>query len=307
MATSAIPLPHFSGKTSLSLQDLDALAERVQASSVTAEYVPASPHKGHKQYTRASFNAPVSAEDACSGAVTLPDKVGLIASVGYAPTEEPYISAGDIVLPLAHDYDPADDSSLPTEHATGGVYSINVPEQLKRPQINHGNILLPLAQSDWGDAEGAMYTPGLVYAVEQDACAGSAYIEQGVIHLPSGGSGGGGGELPLLSIAASSDETWGVNGGDFRVGLADMCAGSAGVISRVETGASLALRQGVLTVPAGGGSTLSGVVNTSGQQVTWAEMVAAPVRLAVMFLDGYRLYLTGQVVNGFLKVDTEAV
>lgn len=305
MSTTAIPLPHFSGKTSLSLRDLDALAERVQASSATAEYVPAPTHKGRKQYTRASFNAPVSAEDACSGTVTLPDKVGLIASVGYAPTEEPYISAGNIVLPLAHDFSP-EDSSLPDEQATGGVYSINVPEQLKRPQINHGNILLPLAQSDWGDAEGAMYTPGLVYAVEQDACTGAAYIEQGVIHLPSGGSGGGGGELPLLSIAASSDETWGVNGGDFRVGLADMCAGSAGVISRVETGASLALRQGVLTVPLGGGS-LAGVVNTSGQQVTWAEMAAAPVRLAVMFLDGYRLYLTGQVINGFLKVDTEAV
>lgn len=243
--------------------------------------------------------------DSCTGSVSL-DCAGLVASVAYAELDAPRIDAGAVQLPLAHDFSPAEDSSLPDEQATGGICSINVPEGLKRAQINRGNILLPLAHSDWGDAEGAMYTPGLVYAVEQDACAGSAYIEQGVIHLPSGGSGGGGGELPQFSIEASLDETWSVNAGAFRVGLADMCAGSAGVIARVEAGEHLALSQGVLTVPLGGGS-LAGVVNTSGQQVTWAEMAAAPVRLAVMFLDGYRLYLTGQVINGFLKIDTEAV
>lgn len=243
--------------------------------------------------------------DSCTGSVRL-DCAGLVASVAYAELDAPRIDAGAVQLPLAHDYSPAEDSSLPDEHATGGISGIDAQDGLHRPQIDRGRILLPLAQSDWGDAEGAMYTPGLVYAIEQDACAGSAYIEQGVIHLPSGGSGGGGGELPQFSIEASLDETWSVNGGAFRVGLADMCAGSAGVIARVEHGESLALSQGVLTVPLGGGA-LAGVVNTSGQQVTWAKMEAEAVKMAVMFLDGYRLYLTGQVINGFLKIDTEAV
>ena len=202
----------------------------------------------------ARFN--MSAEDACNGEVgALPDYAGLVKAVGYEALEAPRINRGKIQLPLAHDFDPADDSSLPPEQATGGISAINVPEGLKRAQINRGNILLPLAHSDWGeDAEGAMCTPGLVYAVQVDAveddeCSGTVgglpYIDQGVIHLPAGTGGGGG--------------------------------------------------------------ALSGVVNTSGEQVTWAQMQSAPVKLAVMFLDGYRLYLTGQVVNGFLQFNTEAV
>lgn len=244
--------------------------------------------------------------DSCTGSVSL-DCAGLVASVAYAELEAPRIEAGAVQLPLAHDFSPAEDSSLPDEQSTGGISGIESQEGLHRPQIDRGRILLPLAQSDWGDAEGAMYTPGLVYAVEQDACTGAAYISQGIIHLPpSSGGGGDGGTWPALSIAASADETWSAVGGALQVGLADMCSGSAGVVSRVETGDSLGLSQGVLTVPLGGGS-LAGVVNTSGQQVTWAEMVAAPVRLAVLFLDGYRLYITGQVIDGFLQINTEAV
>lgn len=253
MSVHATPVPHFSGKNELSLQDLDALANAVQAQGCTAEYVPAGMPRGRRQYTGANYNLALFADE-CSGSVATPDKPGTLASVQYRTSAAPYIDNGNMVLPLAHDFDTADDSSLPPEQATGGICTISVPEGLKRPQIDRGNILLPLAHSDWGeDAEGAMCTPGLVYAVQVDAaddeCSGTVgslpYIDQGVIHLPAGAGGGGG--------------------------------------------------------------ALSGVVNTSGEPVTWAQMQSAPVRLAVMFLDGYRLYLTGQVVNGFFQLNTEAV
>lgn len=244
-------IPHFAGKNSLSLTDLQALADAVPPPATPAH--TAAPYRGRTQYGLAQFNT-ATAEDECSGSVaTLPDSPGMLASVAYAPLDSPRIDEGNMQLPLAHDWDPAEDSSVPAEQATGGICSINVPENLKRPQINRGDILLPLAHSHW-EGEGAMCTPGLVYAVQVDAvaddeCSGTVgslpYIDQGVIHLSAG------------------------------------------------TG--------------GGGSALSGVVNTSGEPVPWSQMQAAPVKLAVFFLDGYRLYLTGQVVNGFLQLNTEAV
>ena len=234
----------------------DRLNELLAATAGTADTAGRTvpPRPGIKaQPGLARFN--MQAEDACAGEVgMLPDYAGMVKAVGYEALDAPRINRGKIQLPLAHDFDTADDSSLPPEQATGGICSINVPENLKRAQINRGDILLPLAHSDWGEAEGAMCTPGLVYAVQMDAegddeCSGTVgglpYIDQGVIHLPAGGGGGGG--------------------------------------------------------------ALSGVVNTSGEQVPWSQMQAAPVKLAVFFLDGYRLYLTGQVVNGFLQFNTEAV
>lgn len=148
----------------------------------------------HVQPGLARFNMQV--EDSCTGQVSpLPDYAGLLKSVAYDSLDAPVINRGNLVLPLAHDYSPSD-SSLPDESATGGVASINVVEDLKRPQINRGDIRLPLAQSDWGDdAEGAMYTPGLVYGVQYDnadACEGAVLprIDQGIIHLPAPTSGG---------------------------------------------------------------------------------------------------------------------
>lgn len=233
----------------------DRLNELLAATAGTADTAGRTvpPRPGIKaQPGLARFN--MQAADACTGQVApLPDYAGLIKGVEYASLDEPCIDRGAVRLPLAHDWDPADDSSLPPEQATGGICSINVPENLKRPQICRGDIQLPLAHSHW-EGEGAMCTPGLVYGVQVDAvaddeCSGTVgslpYIDQGVIHLTAGSGGAGG--------------------------------------------------------------AVSGVVNTSGEQVTWSQMQAAPVKLAVFFLDGYRLYLTGQLVNGFLQFNTEAV
>lgn len=338
MATSAIPLPHFSGKTSLSLQDLDALAERVQASSATAEYVPASPHKGRKQYTRASFNAPVSAEDTCSGAVTLPDKVGLIASVGYAKTEEPYISAGNIVLPLAHDFSP-EDSSLPDEQATGGISSVNVIVGLKRVQINRGNILLPLAQSAWPQtAEGAMYTPGFVYGVQydpvEDACEGAVLprIDQGIIHLPAGGGGGDDtesagctcvpaqytGSISSLGLCRSVEfeenlESCLITNGRIRLPRAtsaDECTGTVGGVCAVQytdTVTAPSIQNGIImlpapTVPAYFPAGVYDAVNA--RHLTWAELKTSGVvtlSRSTQYGFGIKAFMLGDSLSLFVE------
>ena len=193
MSTQAAPLPHFSGKNELSLQDLDALSMAVRAHGMTTELVPAAAHRGCRRYTGANYNLAQFA-DACTGEVATPDKPGLIASVDYDTADAPYIDAGNMVLPLAHDLDPADDSSEPTALVAGGLYRVDAVEGLTRPQINRGAMQLPLAQSSWPQtAEGAMCTPGLVYAVQYDedeACEGAVLprIEQGVILLRAGGS-----------------------------------------------------------------------------------------------------------------------
>lgn len=340
MATSAIPLPHFSGKTSLSLQDLDALAERVQASSVTAEYVPASPHKGHKQYTRASFNAPVSAEDACSGTVTLPDKVGLIASVGYAETDAPYISAGNIVLPLAHDFSP-EDSSLPDESVTGGIFSINVVEELKRAQINRGDIQLPLAQSSWPQtAEGAMYTPGFVYGVQydpvDDACEGAVLprIDQGIIHLPAGGGGGGGddtehtgcscvpaqytGSISSLGLCRSVEfeenlESCLITNGRIRLPRAtsaDECTGTVGGVCAVQytgTVTTPAIQNGIIMLPAPTEPAYfpAGVYDAvNARHLTWEELKTSGVvtlSRSTQYGFGIKAFMLGDSLSLFIE------
>lgn len=235
MSVQAKAVPRFSGKNQLSLQDLDSLADAVQAHNMAAEYVPAGVHHGRRQYTGANYNLALFVDE-CNGETATPDKSGIISSVQYLAVAEPYIDSGNIVLPLAHDYDPAEDSSIPTEQATGGVAAISVGDRLRRPQIDRGSILLPLAHSDWGDAEGAMRTPGLVEEVsflslpEPNICQGVVYIpyadggcdgvagvvkgvkvdptatdpefDAGVLVLPPLGGGGGGGGISSCSFSS---------------------------------------------------------------------------------------------------------
>ncbi len=187
-------IPHFAGKNSLSLTDLQALADAVPPPCPHVQ--PAAATRGRVQYDNADYNLATLAADECSGTAARPDSPGMLATVAYAAADAPYIDAGNLVLPLAHDYSP-EDSSLPDESATGGMRGVQVTGGLQRPMINRGLLGLPLAQSSWDDAEGAMYTPGLVYGVQydpvDDACEGAVLprIDQGIIHLPAPTFGGG--------------------------------------------------------------------------------------------------------------------
>lgn len=191
----------------------------------------------HAQPGLARFN--VQVEDSCTGEVsTLPDYAGLLKSVVYGSLDAPRIDRGSIILPLAHDYSP-EDSSLPDETAAGGMRGVQVTAGLQRPMINRGLLGLPLAQSSWPQtAEGAMYTPGLVYGVQydpvDDACEGSVLprIDQGIIHLPAPTSGGGGGDGGITSCIFSGTVTAPtVKGTQLQLPYAeqanDICAGQA--------------------------------------------------------------------------------
>lgn len=172
----------------------ELITSATDASAAPGRTVPPRPGI-HAQPGLARFNMQV--EDSCTGQVSpLPDYAGLLKSVVYDSLDAPVINRGNIILPLAHDYSP-EDSSLPDESATGGMRGVQVTAGLQRPMINRGLLGLPLAQSSWPQtAEGAMYTPGLVYGVQydpaDDACEGAVLprIDQGIIHLPAPTSGG---------------------------------------------------------------------------------------------------------------------
>ena len=183
----------------------------------------------------------------------------------------------------------------------GLLASVEFKSGLSAPRVNEGAMELPMASEGVAGGlrgvrvEPSLYCPALV---------------DGELLLPAGG--GGSGEWPVLTVAPSSSEVWSVKNGRIEVGLADDCDGCAGVIRRVEMSADVTgprLRQGVLMLPmgggAGGGSALSGMVTSGGVKTLWADMVDAPVHLCYVFVDGVRFYLTGQVVDGFLKIDTE--
>ena len=311
-------VPHFSGKNQLSLQDLDSLADAVQAHNMAAEYVPAGVHHGRRQYTGANYNL-AQFVDECNGETATPDKPGIISSVQYLAAAEPYIDSGNIVLPLAHDYDPADDSSIPTEQATGGICAISVPEGLKRPQINRGDIQLPLAHSDWGNAEGAVSTPGLVYGVElHDDCDGaiaSPYIEQGVIHLPAGM----GAECTCkpatytqqhgscMGLIRSVDYVAGLSAadicdGNIRLPLCTTrgdCPGVVGGIASVLVDSTVftpSVQNGVISLPAG----LQGLQTVNGQR-TWAELACAGI-VRLHDGDASSYGVSAQITGGYLNI-----
>ena len=173
---------------------------------------------------------------------------------------------------------------------------------LSAPRVNEGAMELPMA------SEGVA---GGLRSVRVDPALYCPALVDGELLLPPGGSGSG--EWPVLTVAPSASEVWSVKNGRIEVGLADDCDGCAGVISRVEVSEGVTvprLRQGVLMLPLGGGSgggALAGMVTARGESVTWEQMEAEAVDLAVLFLAGYRLYLTGQVKDRFLQIDTKAI
>lgn len=285
----------------------------------------------------ARFN--MQSEDACSGEVSaLPDYAGLIKAAEYASQDEPSINRGKIILPLAHDYSP-EDSSLPDEAATGGISSINVVEALKRAQINRGDIQLPLAQSSWPQtAEGAMYTPGLVYAVQYDAvddvCEGSVLprIEQGIIHLPAGGGGGDDTEpsgctcvpaqytgsissLGLIRSVEFEEKLPGcrITNGAIRLPRAqsaDACTGTVGGVCAVQytdTVTEPAIDNGVIMLPAPYAPDYfpAGVYDAvNAKHISWAELKSSGVvtlSRSTQYGFGIKAFMIGDSLSLFIE------
>lgn len=275
MPNNAGFLPTFSGKTSLSLSDLDALSAAVKSFHGT-EYVPVSGHRGQRRYKLANFNLDQVNEQGHD----VYSNEGLVQSVGFSVADEPYISEGEIVLPMAHYFQPEGSETEcngGVQNAVGAVSSIGVFSGLKRPDIVRGNIGLPLADST--ECGGAV--AGLISAVEVDSEATKPFISAGVLHLTAGGGDEccGGctcvpaeyvpGSHSTLGLISSIDPTEDITAADIvngaiRLPLADstVCGGAvAGLISAVAVDADATspyIAAGVLHLAGGGGDECCG-------------------------------------------------
>lgn len=313
-------IPHFAGKNSLSLTDLQALADAVPPPCPQVQ--PATATRGRVQYDNADYNLAALAADECSGTAARPDSPGMLATVAYAATDAPYIDSGNLVLPLAHDYSPSD-SSLPDESATGGMRGVQVTAGLQRPMINRGLLGLPLAQSSWGDAEGAMYTPGLVYGVQydnaDDACAGGVLprIDQGIIHLPASQEGGSGcscqpaqydecvsmaGLIRSVEFVDTLSRTQ-IVAGSIQLPLANTngeCPGVCGGVKSVvmDPGVSEAsINHGIIRLPMPG---IKGLQTISGP-MSWNELACAGM-VRLYEADAMGFGVQAQVTAGYLTI-----
>ena len=174
------------------------------------------------------------------------------------------------------------------ETVPGLFAGLQLVENLQAPYVAEGVAYVPLTPGG-EDGPGcgcgpAFYdkevgsTLGLIRSVDFEAGLSSACIDDGNMRLP---------------LASSADGCSGIAGGIFAVRYDESVQEPC-----IDGGLML------LPVPGRG---LSGMVSVNGDAVTWEGMEEAPVELAVLFLDGYRLYLTGQVKNGFLEISTKAI
>lgn len=173
-------IPHFAGVQQLSLTDLQALADAVEAQTRILPPAGLPGRVGSRKYGLANFN--LDTANSCDGSAW-PENEGLIRSVGYSEEDEPYICQGDIALPMAH-YVPGAGDETPA--ATGVLHSVLVEGGITAPDIQRGQMRLPLADSA---CDGAV--AGLLRAVEVDEDASAPYISQGTLYLLPGGGGGG--------------------------------------------------------------------------------------------------------------------
>ena len=170
-------IPHFAGRSSLSLTDLQALADAVPLSAVPVQ--PAAATRGRVQYGLAQYHVPV---DECAGEVAVPDAEGMIAGVLMDAVGEPYIEEGVMHLPAGGGgrncgpafYNDCDGSCI------GLIRSVEYEDDLTGPRIDDGHIRLPLATT-YGECPGVC---GGVQAVIVSESATGASIKNGIITLP---------------------------------------------------------------------------------------------------------------------------
>lgn len=172
-------IPHFAGRDSLSLTDLQALADAVPLSAVPVQ--PAAATRGRVQYGLAQYHVPV---DECAGEVAVPDAEGMIAGVLMDAVGEPYIDEGVMHLPAGDGgggcncgpafYDVCEGSCI------GLIRSVEYEYDLTGPRIEDGHIRLPLATT-YGECPGVC---GGVQAVIVSESATGASIQNGIITLP---------------------------------------------------------------------------------------------------------------------------
>lgn len=193
-------IPHFAGREKLSLTDLQALADALAAQGLITPPAGAPPHRGRVQYGLANYTP-----TAITGLQPEDSEPGMVAGVYYDSLAEfPHILEGDIIHPLAQDYETLfEDGTRETTLLPGIFAGVRVSDGgLGRTVVVDGELLIPLANTTWGE-DTAINVPGYVYDVELASSISAPTIKDGVILLPEGM----GGACPLAEYDPAAPES----------------------------------------------------------------------------------------------------
>ena len=239
-----VSVPVFSGKSSLALSDLDAMADCVRDAQLKIGTLGGHTHRGHAQPGHAWYLPAAAAQE--YGATSPRIAPGLVGGLKISREfTAPLIANGTIHLPMAHmetrhEIDPEDDT---VAYLPGAIDAIEVRED-SPAGLDYGTIVLPLAQSP---------------TMEHDAASGVDYET----------APGWAGLLRSAEFAAGIDSPE-LSGGTLRIPLAEcgecVCTVSSipgctvssipGALAGVQVDSSVTapyIAAGVLYLPPGGG------------------------------------------------------
>lgn len=189
--SNASPLPVFSGKKSLSLGDLDSLANSVRDAQLKIASVGGAPHRGMVQVGNAWYiPSPVGGLGGTPYFSAI--SPGRIAGVEYSRAYDvPLILDGMLTLPMAHmelheEIDPEDNH---TSYYPGAVDAVEVVAG-SPIGLCKGCIQIPLARGPQvEDASGVEYEtsgpiPGLLQRVSWETGITRPLVQDGDVRLP---------------------------------------------------------------------------------------------------------------------------
>lgn len=202
-------IPNFAGAAQLSLMDLQALADAVEAQERVLPPASMPARSGSRKYSLANYN--LDTKDACSGEAW-PNNPGLISSLAFAATAEPRIDKGEMHIPLAHHVDTYNGGDESLDMVTGAIKAVYCLPDVHKPSIVRGDIQIPYAHSLWDDdcdafCTGVVSTAGVVHSLQYIGTA--PRINQGVIELPLADSTACEGAVTGVISGVATDSTSG--------------------------------------------------------------------------------------------------
>lgn len=187
-----VSVPVFSGKSSLALSDLDAMADCVRDAQLKIGTLGGHTHRGHAQPGHAWYLPAAAAQE--YGATSPRIAPGLVGGLKISREfTAPLIANGTVYFPMAHmetrhEIDPEDDT---VAYLPGAIDAIEVRED-SPAGLDYGTIVLPLAQSptmEKDDLTGAEYAledgwAGLIQGVEFAGGIERPSFNNGLLQFP---------------------------------------------------------------------------------------------------------------------------
>ncbi len=174
------PVPTFGGRGSLSLADLDALAQHLRALGIARQPL----RQTRRGVYRGSAQADVPLAQYRAG-ISSVDTPGRIRSIRYdSSIDAPYINNGDVFLPgtppmAYYNYPGYIDQP-------GGIRSIRYDSSIDAPYINNGDVFLPgTPPMAYYNYPGYIDQPGGIRSIRYDSSIDEPVIYGGDVRLPS--------------------------------------------------------------------------------------------------------------------------